>query len=78
MATIYALWRAVDYSWTYNVASVEAQIGPEVKLSLGTIAYSREGKFTWPSLDQVKLEPEIDPLEVVKEMAGRGKSVQKS
>ena len=78
VATIYALWRAVDYSWTYNVASVEAQIGPEVKLSLGTIAYSREGKFTWPSLDQVKLEPEIDPLEVVKEMAGRGKSVQKS
>lgn len=77
VATIYALWRAVDYSWTYNVASVEAQIGPEVKLSLGTIAYSRDGKFTWPSLDQVKIEPEIDPLQVVKDMAGRGKAVQK-
>lgn len=78
VATIYALWRAVDYSWNYNVASVEAQIGPEVRLSLGTIAYSRDGRFTWPSLDQVKIEPEIDPLQIVKDMAGRGKAVQKS
>lgn len=78
VATIYALWRAVDYSWTYNVASVEAQIGPEVKLSLGTIAYRRDGTFTWPSLDQVKIEPDIDPLEVVKDLAGRGKAEKKS
>ncbi|NYT32045.1 HNH endonuclease signature motif containing protein [Rhizobium sp. WYCCWR 11128] len=77
VATIYALWRAVDYSWTYNVASVEAQIGPTVKLSLGTIAYGHDGKFTWPSLDQIKVDPEVDPLQVVKDMAGRGKAVEK-
>jgi Domain of unknown function (DUF4157) len=77
VATIYALWRAVDYSWTYNVASVEAQIGPTVKLSLGKIAYGRDGTFTWPSLDQIKVDPEVDPLEVVKDMAGRGKAVEK-
>lgn len=78
VATIYALWKLVDYSWTYKVASVEAQIGPVVRLSLGTIAYGRDGKFTWPSLDQIKVEPEIDPLEVVKDMAGRGKATEKS
>lgn len=78
VATIYALWKLVDYSWTYNIASVEAQIGPTVRLSLGTIAYSRDGKFTWPSLDQIKVDPEVDPLEVVKDMAGRGKAKEKS
>ena len=78
VATIYALWGLLDHSWTYNVASVEAQIGPKVRLSLGTIAYSREGKITWPSLDQIKIDPEIDPLSVVKDMAGRGKTKEKS
>lgn len=78
VASIYALWKLVDYSWTYNIASVEAQIGPTVRLSLGTIAYSRDGKLTWPSLDQIKVDPEIDPLEVVKDMARRGKAKEKS
>ena len=77
VATIYALWKLIDYSWTYNIASVEAQIGPKVKLSLGTIAYGRDGTFTWPSLDQIKCDPEIDPLSVVAEMAGRGKTKEK-
>lgn len=77
VATIYALWHLVDYSWSYNVASVEAKIGPTVKLSLGTIAYSPDGKFTWPSLDQIKVDPEVDPMSVVKDLAGRGKAVEK-
>lgn len=78
VATIYALWKLVDYSWTYNIASVEAQVGPTVRLSLGTIAYGRDGKFTWPSQDQIKVDPQVDPLEVVKDMAGRGKAKEKS
>jgi hypothetical protein len=77
VATIYALWRLVDYSWTYNVASVEAQLGSTLKLSLGKIAYARDGTITWPSLDQIKVDPEVDPLQVVKDMAGRGKAVEK-
>lgn len=77
VATIYALWKLIDYSWTYTIGSVEAKVGPKVRLSLGTIAYGRDGTFTWPSLDQIKCDPEIDPLTVVRDMVGRGKTKEK-
>ncbi|WP_112310793.1 eCIS core domain-containing protein [Pseudogemmobacter bohemicus] len=74
-ADLYAAWGAFSHRWVYNVAAVQAQIGPEVKLTLGRIAYSKAGDITWPSLSQIKMEPEkIDPMQVVREMMNRGEA----
>ena len=46
-----------------------------MRLTLGRIAYSKTGEMTWPSLSQVRMEPEtIDPLAVVRDMLGRGEA----
>ncbi|NUU19605.1 DUF4157 domain-containing protein [Cellulomonas humilata] len=75
VADLYAAWGLFSHRWTYNAASVSAQIGPEVRLTLGRIAYAKNGEITWPSLSQIKVEPEgIDPLDAVKEMLGRGEA----
>src|SRR5690606_13052825 len=37
-ADLYAAWGLFSHTWTYNVASVEAQIGPEIKLTIGKLA----------------------------------------
>ena len=75
VADLYAAWGLFSHRWTYNVASASAQIGPELKLTLGRIAYAKDGEITWPSLSQIRAEPEsIDPLAVVKEMLGRGEA----
>nr|WP_276611863.1 DUF4157 domain-containing protein [Kineococcus vitellinus] len=75
VADLYAGWGIFSHRWIYNAASVSAQIGPEVRLTLGRIAYSKSGEITWPSLSQIKVEPEgIDPLDAVKEMLGRGEA----
>jgi hypothetical protein len=75
VAEIYAVWGLFSHSWKYNVADLSKQIGPELKLSLGKIAYSKDGQITWPDPSQIKLDPEnIDPLEVVKELMGKGKA----
>jgi len=77
VAEIFALYGLFSHRWTYEVASVSAQIGPEVRLTLGRIAYAKTGEITWPSLSQIKVEPEsIDPVTVVREMLGRGKAVE--
>lgn len=74
-AELYAAWGLFSHTWTYNVASVSAQLGPELRLSLGKIGYAKSGEITWPSLSQIKPDPEtIDPLSVVKEMLGRGEA----
>lgn len=78
VADLYAAWGLFSHTWTYNVASASAQLGPEMMLTLGKIAYAKNGEITWPSISQIKPEPEnIDPLNVVKEMLGRGKATEK-
>ncbi len=75
VADLYAAWGLFSHTWTYNVAAVQAQIGPELKLTLGRVAYAKSGDITWPSLSQIKAEPDsIDPLQVVKDMLGRGQA----
>ncbi|MFI1292475.1 DUF4157 domain-containing protein [Streptomyces sp. NPDC020792] len=76
-AELYAAWGLFSHRWTYDVASVSARIGPELKLTLGRIAYAKNGEITWPSLSQIKVEPEsIDPVQVIQDMLGRGKAVE--
>ncbi|MEV6055674.1 DUF4157 domain-containing protein [Streptomyces sp. NPDC052107] len=76
-AELYAAWGVISHRWTYEVASVSAPIGPELKLTLGRIAYAKNGEITWPSLSQIKVEPEsIDPVQIIKDMLGRGKAVE--
>ncbi|HEV2817327.1 MAG TPA: DUF4157 domain-containing protein [Allosphingosinicella sp.] len=50
----YGFW---THEWVYNMASMKKQLGPELKVTLGRIAYSPEGGMTWPSLSQIKIEP---------------------
>lgn len=76
-AELYAAWGLFAHRWTYEAASVSARLGPELKLTLGRIAYARNGEITWPSLSQIKVEPEsIDPVQIIKDMLGHGKAVQ--
>ncbi|MEH0829141.1 MULTISPECIES: eCIS core domain-containing protein [unclassified Micromonospora] len=78
VADLYAAWGVLEHTWTYQVGSVSAQIGPEIRLTLGKIAYAKNGELTWPSLSQIKVEPDsIDPLEVVKDMLRRGEAREK-
>ncbi|MFN3615627.1 MAG: hypothetical protein ACK4WC_13850, partial [Rubrimonas sp.] len=73
-ARIYAAWGVFSHTWTYQAASVSAQIGPEVRLTLGRVAYRPDGTIEWPSLSQVKAEPAVSPMAVIKDMLGRGKA----
>ncbi|WP_171169970.1 HNH endonuclease signature motif containing protein, partial [Streptomyces sp. I05A-00742] len=76
-AELYAAWGVFSHRWTYEVASVSAQLGPELKLTLGRVAYAKDGRITWPSLSQIKVEPEsIDPVQVIRDMLGRGTATQ--
>ena len=78
VATLSGAWGAFSYSWNYPAWSIKKQIGPELKLTLGKIAYGKGGEITWPSLSQIKLEPEnIDPIEVIKDLVS-SKSASKS
>ncbi len=76
VAEIYAVWGVFSHQWTYNVASLSKQIGPELKLTLGKVAYGKDG-VTWPSPSQIKLEPaNLDPLDLVKDLMGKGKATK--
>jgi hypothetical protein len=69
VATLSGAWGLFSYTWNYPAWSLKKQIGPELKLTLGKIAYGKDGEITWPSLSQIKLEPEnIDPMEVIKDL----------
>ena len=75
VADLYAAYGLFSHRWTYQVASVSAQIGPTVRLTIGRIAMSKTGEMTWPSLSQVRMEPQtIDPLGVVRDMLRRGEA----
>jgi hypothetical protein len=74
VADLYAGYGLVSHRWTYQVAAISADIGPEVRLHLGKIAYAK-GEITWPSPSQIRAEPDsIDPLAVVRDMLGRGEA----
>jgi hypothetical protein len=77
MAELYAAWGLFSHTWVYNVASLSKQIGPTLRLTIGKVGY-KNGELTWPSLSQIKLEPEsIDPLEIVKDLMRSGKAIEK-
>jgi hypothetical protein len=77
IAEIYAAWHLLSHKWTYPAANVSKQIGPELKVTLGKIAYSKEGGITWPDPSQIKFEPAtIDPLQVVRGLLGEGKATE--
>jgi hypothetical protein len=77
-AEIYAAWGLFSHTWTYPVASVTKQLGPELKITLGKVGYSRTGELTWPSLSQIEVTPkEIDPLAIVKELLNEGRSKER-
>jgi len=78
VATIFALREIFSYSWAYPVAAISKQLGPKLRVTLGKIAYAPGVGMTWPSLDQIKLEPaDFDPLAMVKELLGESKATEK-
>lgn len=77
-AELYAAWGLFSHTWTYPVASVSKQLGPELKITLGKVAYGKNGEITWPSLSQIDVNPkEIDPKAMVMELLGEGKATEK-
>jgi Domain of unknown function (DUF4157) len=69
VATLSGAWGAVSYTWNYPAWNITKNIGPELKLTLGKIAYGKDGEITWPSISQIKVEPEhIDPIEIIKDL----------
>ncbi len=75
MAELYAAWGLFSHTWTYKVAKLEKQIGPELKLTIGRVVYGKNGEITWPNLSQISLEPkDLDPLDLVKDLMRSGKA----
>jgi hypothetical protein len=78
VAELYAGYGLWSHSWSWNIKDFQKQVGPELRLTLGKIAYGKNGEITWPSLSQIKLEPEsLDPIAIVKELLNTGKSAGK-
>lgn len=62
----YGFW---SHEWIYKLASFSKKLGPELKVTIGKIAYSPQGGMTWPSLSQIKLEPAtLDAMTIVKDL----------
>jgi hypothetical protein len=79
VAEAYAAYGLLSHTWTWNVKKIQRQIGPELKLTLGRIAYGKGGEITWPSASQITLEPkEIDPMDIVRDLVGEAKSQGKA
>ena len=77
VATLSGAWGALSYTWNHHLKHFEKPIGPELKLTLGKIAYGKGGEITWPSISQIKVEPEhIDPMEVVRDLVSSNKAVE--
>jgi hypothetical protein len=75
VAELYAAYGLLSHTWVYHAAAVTKQLGPELKLTLGKIAYGKGGEITWPSLSQIKTDPEnLDPMSLVKELLNDGKA----
>lgn len=68
-AEIYAAWGALSHTWTFPVAAVQKTLGPELKVTIGRIAYGRDGTITWPSLSQIDIEPkEFDAMSILTDL----------
>jgi hypothetical protein len=73
-AEVYGLYGLLSHTWTWNVGNWHKDLG-SLKLSLGKIAYGKDGQITWPSLSDIKPEPEsLDPLSIVKDAMDQGKA----
>lgn len=78
MAEIYAAWGLFSHTWTYNVADTKKPIGGALTLSLGKVGWDKDAGITWPKLSDVKTVPEdLNPMEIVKELLGMGKSPER-
>jgi hypothetical protein len=78
VAEVYAGYGLWSHEWTWNIKDFQKQVGPELRLTLGKIAYGKNGEITWPSLSQIKLAPEsLDPIAIVKDLLDTGKSAGK-
>jgi len=66
-AQIYAAYGALEYTWTHPLNDPkEKQLGPEFKVTLGKIGYSKDKGIVWPSLDQVDYAPkDFDPKSII-------------
>lgn len=75
-AAFTAMRGMVRYEWTYPVAKSDPiDLGPELHVTLGKIAYGRDGTITWPDISQISVTPkELDPLQLVRDIAQKSKS----
>jgi hypothetical protein len=77
-ATVYAAWGLFSHTWEYPLKNVSKPLGPELKITLGKIAYARTGEITWPDISQIEVTPkEIDPLAIVKELLSESKTPER-
>jgi hypothetical protein len=74
-AEVYAAYGALSHTWTHPLNDPKPKrIGPEMKVTLGKIGYSRDKGITWPSLDQIDYSPkEFDPMQIVNDLLSETK-----
>lgn len=77
-ATIYAAWGLFSHTWEYPLKDVSKPLGPELKITLGKIAYARTGEITWPDISQIDVTPkEINPRAIVEELLSESKTPER-
>ena len=74
-AEVYAAYGALSHTWTHPLNDPKPKrIGPEMKVTLGKIGYSKDKGVTWPSLDQIDYSPkEFDPMQIVTDLLSETK-----
>jgi hypothetical protein len=74
-AEVYAAYGLLSYTWTYPISEPRPkQIGPELKVTLGKLSYSKDKGVVFPSLDQIDYEPkEFDPMSLIKDLLADSK-----
>lgn len=68
-AEVYAAYGVFSHVWTYHLETYKWDLGGDIVLSMGRLAYDKTG-VTFPSLSDVKVEPEIDPIGFIKKNLG--------
>ena len=70
-----AIAGALEKDFTYDLKNYTFDVGQQMTLTLAKIGYSTKTGFKAPSLDDVKIEPgSIDPIDMIKKIAGNAKS----
>lgn len=69
-AQIYGAYGLLEYTWSHPLGeTVKKQLGPEFKVTLGKIAYSKDKGIVWPSLDQIDYSPkDFDPKSIITDL----------